>query len=390
MLKRLVMKLANERTLGERAGELRRKIENQQGFTLLEILVVLTIMGFLIAMVAPRLAGISSSAVDTVCDSNQSRMVSMMSGYFEKTNRFPSKLTNLVEEVTATTFQIPAVSDDDPDNGAETLASEFMSRNHFRIHYLNADEAAELKNMGVVKVLNLNAYDAYNDDGTAYKSNYPATDALATTLGVENPNDVDLAATVTKAASMEEVSMAEGVAVAMVGIGVNSTTAATPFVAHDGERGWGEPDWFGRIVLGFGPENGLVSSGIVANAAHCPGGIQNADNVTYNDYNVVLPRLEATAERMLDATVGDVVWDADSDSTTDGVQLAAVAYNEMDAAAYDYTAADQTLKVRTFTITDAQEKWQYATQCPEGHMFPADDEEFWGLDLDHSDTINAD
>ncbi len=57
----------------------KKTINGQQGFTLLEILVVLTIMGFLIAMVAPRLAGISSSAVDTVCDSNQNRMVTMMS-----------------------------------------------------------------------------------------------------------------------------------------------------------------------------------------------------------------------------------------------------------------------------------------------------------------------
>ncbi len=48
-------------------------INNQKGFTLLEILVVLTIMGFLIAMVAPRLAGISGDAVDTVCDTNQNQ-----------------------------------------------------------------------------------------------------------------------------------------------------------------------------------------------------------------------------------------------------------------------------------------------------------------------------
>lgn len=69
-----------------------KKVNSQKGFTLLEILVVLTIMGFLIAMVAPRLAGISGSAVDTVCDTNQNRMVTYMSSFFEKTNRYPNKL----------------------------------------------------------------------------------------------------------------------------------------------------------------------------------------------------------------------------------------------------------------------------------------------------------
>nr|NJM04253.1 prepilin-type N-terminal cleavage/methylation domain-containing protein [Desulfobacula sp.] len=195
----------------------KKKIKkNNKGFTLLEILVVLTIMGFLIAMVAPRLAGISGGAVDTVCDSNQNRMTTMMSGFFEKTNRFPDKLTNLVEEVTATTYQIPAVSDDDPDNGAETLAAEFMSRNHFRIHYLTADEAAELKNMGIVSVFNLNAYDAYTD-ANALKTTYnntPSSDATN-----PGPNDVALAASITKAPKMEKVTVAEGVAVAMVGVG---------------------------------------------------------------------------------------------------------------------------------------------------------------------------
>ena len=364
---------------------LKKKSTAQKGFTLLEILVVLTIMGFLIAMVAPRLAGISGGAVDTVCDTNQNRMVTMMSGFFEKTNRFPNKLTNLVEETGAGAFQIPAVSDDDPENGPETLASEFMSRNHFRIHYLNDDEAAELRNMGIVTLLNLNAYDAYVEDGTAIKTGYDATAATG-------PNDVDLAATVTKAPKMEEVTVptdtaTNPIAVAMVGVGV--TAAGGNFSAVPAtERGWGEPDWFSRIVVGFGPENSIVTSGIVANAAHCPGGIQNADNVTYNNYNLVLPRLEATSERMNDATVGATVLAMDV-ATDDGIQVDAVAYDEEMDADYVISTNLDNFKVRQFTVDAAQEKWQYATQCPEGHMFPADDEEFWGVDMGNNDQING-
>ena len=362
---------------------MRKKAASQNGFTLLEILVVLTIMGFLIAMVAPRLGGISATAVDTVCDSNQNRMVTMMSGYFEKTSRFPNKLTNLVEETDANTYQIPAVSDDDPENGAETLSSEIKARNHFRAHYLSAAEVAELKNMGITKVLNLNAYDAYLEDGLAVKADYDNT--------ATGPNDVPLQASVTKAPKMEEITLDTDVAatpfaVAMVGVGATSATGA--FVAHDDERNWGEPNWLGRIALGFGPENGLVTSGIVANAAHCPGGIQNADNVTYNDYIIVLPRLEATAERMLDATMGAAIITMDSDAATEGVQLAAVAYDKEPAAPYAILGNADNLKVRSFTISASQEKYQYATQCPEGHMFPADDEEFWGLDLDSDDALD--
>ncbi|MBM9612859.1 prepilin-type N-terminal cleavage/methylation domain-containing protein [Desulfobulbus rhabdoformis] len=353
--------------------KIQAKLQNSEGFTLLEILVVLTIMGFLIAMVAPRLAGISGDAVDTVCDTNQNRMISMMSGYYEKTNRYPDKLTNIVEETAAGVYQIPAISDDDPDNGAETIASEFNDRNHFRIHYLTSDEVLELKGMGIVNVYNLNAYDAYNDDGTAIKGDYDETAATG-------PNEVDLAATATKAPAMEEFTLdtdvaTNPIAVMMVGAGHDGTN----WDISTDERGWGEADFMSRIVFGFGPESGLVTSGIVSNAAHCPGGIQNADNVTYNDYNLVLPRLEATVDETNTGYETDLAaLDADSDDTS--IQVAAVGYDDAPTAAYDYVGNADNYKTRIYDL-GAQEKWQYATMCPEGHKFPADDGEFWGIDL---------
>nr|WP_320013176.1 type II secretion system protein [uncultured Desulfobulbus sp.] len=353
--------------------KIQAKLQNSEGFTLLEILVVLTIMGFLIAMVAPRLAGISGSAVDTVCDSNQNRMISMMSGYYEKTSRYPDKLTNIVEETDgAGTYQIPAISDDDPDNGAETIASEFNDRNHFRIHYLTTAEVQELKNMGIVNVYNLNAYDAY-DDTLAVKAGYDGTAATG-------PNEVDLATPVVKSPAMEKFTLdtdvvANPIAVMMVGAGYDG--AAWDISTE--ERGWGEADFMGRIVLGFGPENGLVTSGIVSNAAHCPGGIQNADNVTYNDYNIVLPRLEATVdETNTGYETAFTAIDADSDGTD--VQVAAISYDDAPSAGYDYVGNADNYKTRIYDL-GAQEKWQYATMCPEGHKFPADDGEFWGIDL---------
>ncbi len=357
-----------------------KNINNQKGFTLLEILVVLTIMGFLIAMVAPRLAGISGDAVDTVCDTNQNRMVTYMASYFEKTNRFPNLLTNIVEETAADTYQIPAISDGDPDNGAETLAAEFNERNHFMIHYLDANEAAEIKNMGIVSVYNLNAYDAYLDDGTAIKSGYNNTVSTDTTD--PGPNDTALATSVTKAPEMEKVTVEEGLGVMMVATGINTGASGNAFVLPSYERGWGEPEFFGRIVMGMGAESALVKDGVIANAAHCPGGIQNADNVTYNDYNLVLPRLTATTVRMDDTTEGAAIDAIDGDSSEDGLQAYCVGYTDDEPSPdYDYVGNADNFKVRTFNISEAQSTWQFATMCPEGHMYPADDGDYWGIDL---------
>jgi prepilin-type N-terminal cleavage/methylation domain-containing protein len=359
---------------------MKKMFKNEQGFTLLEILVVLTIMGFLIAMVAPRLAGISGGAVDTVCDTNQNRMVTYMSSYFEQTNRFPNKLTNLVAEDTAIAagtalkYQVPMTSDQDPDNGAEVLAAEINDRNHFHIHILDADEAKELKNMGIVKVFNLNDYSGQNDDGTAF-------------IGDENVNDVanTLVTTANRAPVMEDVSVVEDLGVTMVGCGVPAHAGpAVAFVVASEELGWGEPDWFGRIVLGMGPECSLVTSGVISNAAHCPGGIQNTDNCTYNDYNLVLPRLEATAARMSDAAVGADILSMDHDAAAEGAQLAAISYDDnTPAVTYDYVGNADGYRYREFTITDAQEKWQFATQCPEGHAYPEDDGEYWAVDINN-------
>ena len=342
-----------------------KKVNSQKGFTLLEILVVLTIMGFLIAMVAPRLAGISGSAVDTVCDSNQNRMVTYLSSYYEQTNRFPSDLTNLVMvdgTGASATYQIPPVSNQDPDDGAEVLANELYSRNHFHIHYLDSIEASELKNMGIVGLFNLNDYSG-------------VTDFTTTELAGKYDNDVDLDAVTDEQPSMDPVTPDSGVGVAMVGCG-NDAAAGLNWVASDTERGWGEPANFARIVLGMGTECGLITSGVISNAAHCPGGIQNADNVTYNDYILLLPRLEATAARTTAGMLGDT-------TTSNGAaELNAIAYDDApDSTGYDYGTNSGNYKSRTFDITVAQEGWQFATMCPEGHMYPADDEEFWGVDL---------
>jgi len=375
--KTMASTLKTMQALMQKRQQLRqRRKSGEKGFTLLEILVVLTIMGFLIAMVAPRLAGISGDAVDTVCDSNQNRMVQMTSAYFERAGRLPNKLTNLVvqdgADPASATYYTPSVSDGNPDNGQETLAGEFNDRVAPELHILNAAEVAELSDLGIKRVFNLNSYDNFTTDGTDH-----GPDGSATVAAEGNP--------------MQETALASGMGVMMSGIGA---AAGSDFAASADLIGYGEAEFLGRIVFGFGPENSIITSGLVSNAAHCPGGIQNADNITYNDYNLIVPRLSATVDRN---ETGNI---ADRAANLTGTQYVAYGYTEdfsttgsvgstVDGDTGEHSAIAEDLKARTVNFA-GQEAWQYATMCPEGHMYPADDSDFWALDIDGTDgvTIN--
>jgi hypothetical protein len=95
-------------------------------------------------------------------------------------------------------------------------------------------------------------------------------------------------------------------------------------------------------------------------AALCPGGVQNADNVTYNHYCIILPRLAATAE-----TINTLLGGSPSDA--DGYVLT--------FADSEDTSGGEELQVQ---IT-AQESWQFDFTCPEGHKWPDNDNDEWDL-----------
>jgi len=267
-----------------------KPFSNDHGFTLLEILVVLTIMGFLIAMVAPRLAGISGTATETVCNSNKYRAKTFMSAFYEQYNRYPNKVTNFVmtdgadiaaANAAAAGYQIPYCSNDDPDDGPEVMAKGHNQMYKFMIHRLNGPEAQELINLGITKVFNLNDYasegDGLNGAAAFGKQHTPA-----------NPNDdrvtnwADITAITAQRPFMEPCTVEAGVGVTMCGCGIDLAGTGLSYIPA--ERGWAEEDLFGRIVFSLGPESELVSSGIVNNAANCHGSIQGADNFSYGGY----------------------------------------------------------------------------------------------------------
>lgn len=335
------------------------------GFTLLEILVVLTIMGFLVAMVVPQLAGVSSGAVDTIGKENQNRTMIYLGRYLEKNSRFPDRLTNLVisdgvnTDLTLNNYQIPVVSDGDPHNGAEVLAFDLNERYHLHIHILTLAEAAELKNMGIVTLLNLNNYTGLVD-AVANPTDYS--------------NDIPHVAIIDEVEAMAAVKVTEGLGVAMIGMGGDGATSPVWTASNIRETSWGKADLFGRIVLGLGMESSLVSEGMVYRSATSPDGIRNRNNQSYNDYLLVLPRLTSTVNSY-DATVTAM----DGDTNSEGVQLRAVAYVEGLTVPYNYISNADNLRYRVRTLRD-QEIWEYAVLSPKGDLL-TEEGRLWGVDL---------
>jgi len=282
--------------------------KNQQGFTLLEILVVVAIMGFLVAMVAPRFAGMVDGTRWTIADTDKTRGAQLISTFYEDKGRYPSGMVNLVMtdgSATIPTYQIPYVDNQEPEDGPEVLRYKHNNNHKFVIHHLNAAEAEELRSMGVTRMYNLNQYgDVLGSQGDG--APVAAGDTVGKPSGATHTGRTNNweAVTVVDGAGMqpymEEVSVEAGIGVAMALVGADDTTNVFDYVGTVKPPTAPDADKFGRIGLGLGPDSELVTSGMAENAGITPVAT-NTDNYTYDNYYFFLPRLAATSDRLQDA-----------------------------------------------------------------------------------------
>jgi hypothetical protein len=230
----------------------------------MEVLVVLTVLGFLLAMVAPRLAGTSAQALAVTTRTNMDILTSMVTNSLQKTGKYPTGMINIVSvDNTTGAYSKPQISDLNPSTGLEVLGQAMDERHGLRIHYLNEAEAAELRALGVTHVYNYNS-----------------------------PFDRD----VTVGQYMYKQPVQAGMAVLMTGGGA---TEGGTFEVSSQESDRAHPDELFRMVFGLGGDTSLIRDGMIYNAPTCAESGLDPINYAWKWYSLLLPRLKATQERLL-------------------------------------------------------------------------------------------
>ncbi len=312
---------------------------SQQGFSLLEILIVLTIMGFLLSMVAPRLAGTTREAGTTLTHANMARLLALVTYSLQKDGRYPTGMVNILSVDNSGDYHKPMVSDGNPDTDFEILSDKLDRRHRLFIHYLSAAEASELRDLGAVHVYNFNS-----------------------------PHDRGIP---THASPMQQVPTGAGVPVLMTAGGDNGTGSIQADVT---ETDRAHPDDMFRILLGLGPESSLVTSGQIQGAAASPESTQAPVNHEWRWYSLLLPRLKATENRLrADNPLG---------ATTNGTLTVYAVNGARDAAGL------ATIARRKVDAYEAQQPSFFAVLDSEGVVDPAVDMTGWGIDFNADGDIN--
>ena len=312
----------------------------EEGFTLLEIVIVLTIIGFLLAMISPRLGDIGNSAVDRIDESNIKELRGYLTVYEQRKSRLPNKLITIVNSKGGGSYQKPLVDDSDADNGPETIGYEFDERCRLELHILNENEADEIKKLGIRKLLVLNDYEG-------------STEATHVKGGTDSEIKPQTFAGGDEGRPMNIIDVEEGAGVLMIGAGATSKEGKINCDLKKDEK-LGSPDWLYRIVLGLGRDSSLVTEGIVQNEGLSPKGMQNADYNTFNRYCVVLPRLASTIDRVAGGTP-----------------------KEIKVSNSEFDEDDEKSEQRTLSLDTVQDLWEANVCSPSGYTWPQDAVSMW-------------
>ncbi len=346
------------------------KMQNRSrkgAFTLIEILVVLVIMGFLISLVAPKLAGVAEEAVDVTNKTSLQRFSDAINEYL-KTKKsggvLPSALTNLIRTdqlgfagVPDATARLVYTTDNNAGNRVDPLSQEFTERMLPVKHVLNATEAKQLSGFIGKAVINLEAYD------TADLTNRAATPVetyvrsqvqaglpvMMIGAGFDGPADTDAVtwgqgATVTMdgtTVTVDETALVSTLAVAGDNVGAGGTGGSN-YVSGTAKTyaRIGEAKNVLRIVMGVSNRNMLVVKGFLDESGVSSAQKSNSGKFTYGSYSVILPRLEATVDRFLNTTDNGVAYvDTLGGAVTPAkLTFQAIKFDEQDDGSYKISA----------------------------------------------------
>ena len=344
--------------------------KSRGAFTLIEILVVLIIMGFLVALVAPKLAGVVEESVSVTNKTGLQRFSDSINQFLKAESTLPPAMTNLIRtdqvvpNVAPSSSELVFTTDHKEMNGVDPLSEEFANRMLPVAHALNAAEAKELSRMIGGAVLNLEAYAAAGDlaDTPANRAKKPVETYVRSKVqsglpvmmigagfdtNTSTPVDYATGARVTVNGSTVTVDESTPEAIAPAVGGVLGSGAAFPGGAKVYTR-IGEAKNVLRIVMGVSNRNMLVVKGWLDESGISSAQKHNSNDFTYGGYSVILPRLQATADRFAaDATItatdtnggggqgGPVALDA-------GVTFQAVKFDKNDAGDFILSARTPT------------------------------------------------
>ena len=344
----------------------------RSGFTLIEILVVLVIMGFLVAMVAPKLSGVVESAVGTTDDTNQQRLREVLNVFVNQSKGMPSGMVNMITfttDYTPANVTIAQADDGDKQNGKEFLSAELVERMKPMVHYINQAEAEELIGMGIKGTFTLANVTANTGAGVAEDANIlenmvrkqVAADLPVFMIGVGDSDD-DGALTAAEFATGTEVTVAGTTVTEST---TNLTTSVyddtgTTLTANAMSGGtfvrFDQGRELGRIVMGMTNRGDLVQGGMLEESGVSPRSTQKGDFYSWGNYLIVLPRLKATMERL----------DIDADGT---VQMNAIGIDGETGE----SVSNKKIVLRTpgtgYPYFIGQEAENFLTADPQGHVW---------------------
>lgn len=241
---------------------------NNKGFTLLEMLVVITIMGFLAAVLVPRLLSSLKSGENTGNQANIKEVNNLL-------QRWPVSMGGTINNpLSLVVANVPTDAAIVPENGG--LAQDFIDRFNPRVYYLSSAESRELGLIGITSMQMWNSRDDFNvlaNKGLEY-----AIVGLDETIG--------------------------GTPVLMCGV---SSPDATTNPVHHATLGevYGDPDSLYKILVGFAGETigrsnwmGMTVDGMQLRIEPGTGKISKSSGMYAQDFVVyALPRLASTLTR---------------------------------------------------------------------------------------------